>query len=184
MERIAHGRDGTYRSVRGNAFYGMAGSDGGALLATYRCYFYPPSNKIINTGFRIASKIPEPSTLLLGALAAVGLLVRRRRGEQGRFGPTSPGDLSCVALKKSQDNQERVATCPDVHFSSFEHNARKHPKKQPEWMLKIPLKITVGLNLVFGWTFTVCWLASSPATLSITYVMKLKTGTRLSMSSN
>jgi formylglycine-generating enzyme required for sulfatase activity len=29
-------------------------------------------------GFRVAS-IPEPSTLLLGALASVGLLMRRRR---------------------------------------------------------------------------------------------------------
>ena len=30
------------------------------------------------TDFRVASRIPEPSTLLLSAFAAVGLLMRRR----------------------------------------------------------------------------------------------------------
>ncbi len=37
-----------------------------------------PSGETVNLGFRVAS-IPEPSTLLLGALASVGLLMRRRR---------------------------------------------------------------------------------------------------------
>jgi sulfatase modifying factor 1 len=36
-----------------------------------------PSNEDLNVGFRVAS-IPEPSSLLLGAMATVGLLMRRR----------------------------------------------------------------------------------------------------------
>ncbi|MFV2070387.1 MAG: PEP-CTERM sorting domain-containing protein [Pirellulales bacterium] len=37
-----------------------------------------PINEFNYIGFRIAS-IPEPSTLLLGAIATVGLLMRRPR---------------------------------------------------------------------------------------------------------
>lgn len=41
----------------------------------------PPSTDFRNLGFRVASvaSIPEPSSLLLGVLASVGLLARRRR---------------------------------------------------------------------------------------------------------
>ncbi len=37
-----------------------------------------PAHGFDSAGFRVAS-IPEPSTLLLGAMATVGLLMRRRR---------------------------------------------------------------------------------------------------------
>ena len=38
-----------------------------------------PAEELNFLGFRVARSIPEPSTVLLGAMAAAGLLLRRRR---------------------------------------------------------------------------------------------------------
>jgi len=38
-----------------------------------------PFSETFSTGFRVASTIPEPTSLLVGAFASVGLLMRRRR---------------------------------------------------------------------------------------------------------
>jgi hypothetical protein len=62
------------RGLRGG--YWEFGSE--SLLASDRGGGFP-ENERDDTGFRVASIIPEPSTLLLGALAAAGLLVWRRR---------------------------------------------------------------------------------------------------------
>jgi formylglycine-generating enzyme required for sulfatase activity len=55
---------------------GSWGSGPFHLPAHYRNHDHP-ANFYINVGFRVAS-IPEPSTLLLGAMASFGLLLRRR----------------------------------------------------------------------------------------------------------
>ncbi len=65
-------------------FSGQRGLRGGSfdsssfvlLRADVRIDYNPTSENAV-FGFRVAS-IPEPSTVLLGALAAVGLLMRRR----------------------------------------------------------------------------------------------------------
>jgi formylglycine-generating enzyme required for sulfatase activity len=62
------------RGVRG----GVWNDYSGFLLSSNR-FSYSPSNGFGGIGFRVAS-IPEPSTLLLGAMATVGLLMRRRLG--------------------------------------------------------------------------------------------------------
>jgi len=49
----------------------------GGLASSSRIDILVPSFELHDQGFRVAS-IPEPSTMLLGALAAVGLLMRRR----------------------------------------------------------------------------------------------------------
>ena len=61
------------------------GLDGGSWLfgslglgASFRSRVGPPI-EVNDVGFRVASQVPEPSTLLLGALGAIGLLLRRRR---------------------------------------------------------------------------------------------------------
>lgn len=61
------------RGVRGGGFYNLS-SD---LLSSVRLSFNP-TNEVNIFGFRVAS-IPEPSSLLLGAMATVGMLLRRRR---------------------------------------------------------------------------------------------------------
>jgi sulfatase modifying factor 1 len=49
------------------------------LLSSVRSDYFIPSKEVRSVGFRVASIIPEPSTLLLGALASVGLMMWRRR---------------------------------------------------------------------------------------------------------
>ncbi|MBX3426489.1 MAG: SUMF1/EgtB/PvdO family nonheme iron enzyme [Pirellulales bacterium] len=61
------------RGVRGISW----GSISLFLLSSFR-FSYDPSIEDVNVGFRVAS-IPEPSSLLMGALATGGLLMRRRR---------------------------------------------------------------------------------------------------------
>jgi formylglycine-generating enzyme required for sulfatase activity len=65
---------GAHRGVRGGSFF--LNSD--VLAASTR--FFPPdlSNESEDLGFRVASRIPEPGTGLLGLFAAAGLLLRRR----------------------------------------------------------------------------------------------------------
>ena len=61
------------RSVRGGAWNDLSND----LLSSVR-FFNVPIAAGKDVGFRVAS-IPEPTTLLLGTLASVGLLMRRRR---------------------------------------------------------------------------------------------------------
>jgi len=61
------------RGVRGGAWASFSNE----LLSSART-LSGPSSEFPGVGFRVAS-IPEPSTLFLGALATVGLLMRRRR---------------------------------------------------------------------------------------------------------
>ncbi|MCH8840354.1 MAG: SUMF1/EgtB/PvdO family nonheme iron enzyme [Planctomycetes bacterium] len=66
--------DGTFRALRGGAW----GYSPINLAAATRVNFATlPGMEFGEQGFRVAS-IPEPSTLLLGAMATVGLLMRRR----------------------------------------------------------------------------------------------------------
>jgi len=60
------------RGLRGGSWI----DNSSALAASGRASL--PSSENPNVGFRVAS-IPEPSSLLLGAMATVGLLLRRRR---------------------------------------------------------------------------------------------------------
>jgi len=62
------------RGLRGGSW----GDSSDILRADFRFDIRIPTGEFISVGFRVAS-IPEPSTLLLGALASVGLLLRRRR---------------------------------------------------------------------------------------------------------
>jgi formylglycine-generating enzyme required for sulfatase activity len=62
------------RGLRGGSF----DNDSSLLHASYRSLNGPTNEGSEVVGFRVAS-IPEPSTLLLGALAGMGLLWRRRR---------------------------------------------------------------------------------------------------------
>ena len=67
---------GTYRGARGGAWNVLAGT----LHASFWSVDYPAGN--LNggfiQGFRVAS-VPEPSSLLLGMLASLGLLLRQKR---------------------------------------------------------------------------------------------------------
>ncbi len=66
---------GSIRGLRGSSFrYEYA-----YLHAGFRNDKSSPMYEGSRVGFRVASKIPEPSTLLLGSLAAVGMLMRRPR---------------------------------------------------------------------------------------------------------
>ena len=66
---IPPGRGITGGAWNGDTLDARADSLGGFDAPTGGQHFY---------GFRVASVIPEPSTALLGALAAAGLLIRRR----------------------------------------------------------------------------------------------------------
>jgi len=62
------------RGVRGGDWF-----NGSFVLLSSRRFLGDPSSGVLSLiGFRVAS-IPEPSTLLLGVMASVGLLMRRRR---------------------------------------------------------------------------------------------------------
>ncbi|MDZ4659609.1 MAG: SUMF1/EgtB/PvdO family nonheme iron enzyme [Bythopirellula sp.] len=71
---LLNGPSSSARGVRG----GNWSFNSDFLLAANRSAFDPSSGSGI-IGFRVASVIPEPSTVLLGALASVGLLGWRRR---------------------------------------------------------------------------------------------------------
>ena len=58
----------------------------GDLRSFDRAGIFRPTHKASDIGFRVAS-IPEPSSLLLGALASVGFLVRRKSGTINGTGP-------------------------------------------------------------------------------------------------
>ena len=61
------------RGIRGGVWSNFSSF----VLSSFRD-FVNPANEGSGIGFRVAS-IPEPSTLLLGALASVGMLIWRRR---------------------------------------------------------------------------------------------------------
>jgi len=63
-----------FRGLRGGSW---SSSNSNGLAVSLRL-LVNPAIEGFSSGFRVAS-IPEPSTLLLGALATVGLLMRRRR---------------------------------------------------------------------------------------------------------
>ncbi len=62
------------RGLRGGSFDFLSF----VLHASHRSFLDDPALELFGVGFRVAS-IPEPSTLLLGTMAAAGLLLRRRR---------------------------------------------------------------------------------------------------------
>jgi sulfatase modifying factor 1 len=62
----------SFRGLRGGSFNGLD-----YFLHADGRYFVNPTGGSIIVGFRVAT-VPEPSTVLLGALAAAGLLMRRR----------------------------------------------------------------------------------------------------------
>ncbi len=64
---------GSGRGIRSGS-WGNYGGNSGALARTG----LDSSRVYLNVGFRVARSIPEPSSLLLGTLASVGLLMRRR----------------------------------------------------------------------------------------------------------
>lgn len=65
---------GTSRGQRGGAFNSLSFD----TSASQRLISLP-TNEFANTGFRVATFIPEPTTFLLGLLSAGALLIRRRR---------------------------------------------------------------------------------------------------------
>jgi formylglycine-generating enzyme required for sulfatase activity len=67
-----------YRGVRGGDW-----RDSGPSLAAWERKSVSPGNEPTEVGFRVASVIPEPSTLLLGALAA-GVFLAWRRPQESR----------------------------------------------------------------------------------------------------
>ncbi len=70
---LMNGSSSSVRGIRGGSWGDVSDS----LRATDRIYVNPTS--LFNLiGFRVAS-IPEPSTGLLGVLASLGMMVRRRR---------------------------------------------------------------------------------------------------------
>jgi len=72
---LVNNSSSSIRGIRG----GLWSTGSSLLLSSFRSVnFVNPANGDFNVGFRVAS-IPEPSTLLLGAMASVGLLFRRRR---------------------------------------------------------------------------------------------------------
>jgi formylglycine-generating enzyme len=64
---------GSYRVLRGGPF----NNSGGTLHASARAFSYPANEGYGRFGFRV-SEVPEPATLAIFALGAVGLLRRRR----------------------------------------------------------------------------------------------------------
>lgn len=65
------------RGFRGYAWFSISGNPIGLSSSGRHCILLP-SNVGSDLGFRVASRIPEPSTLLLSAFAMVGLLMRRK----------------------------------------------------------------------------------------------------------
>jgi sulfatase modifying factor 1 len=66
------------RALRGGSWESHVRVESNVLAAWHRSFDSFPSAEVSTVGFRVAS-VPEPSTLLLGALASMGLTLRRRR---------------------------------------------------------------------------------------------------------
>jgi hypothetical protein len=64
------------RSVRGGNWDDVFPT--GMSVGIRSASFGPSSGTLTFMGFRVASVIPEPSSLVLGAIACCGLLLRRR----------------------------------------------------------------------------------------------------------
>ena len=64
----------TSRVLRGGSYNLISDN----LAASHRQFTFPTVTSSV-LGFRVASIIPEPSALLLGAMAGVGLLLHRRQ---------------------------------------------------------------------------------------------------------
>jgi len=69
---LVNGSGSSFRGVRG----GFWNNNSSSLSASVRFGDNPPDDNIV-TGFRVAS-VPEPNSLLLGVLGAVGLLLYRK----------------------------------------------------------------------------------------------------------
>jgi formylglycine-generating enzyme required for sulfatase activity len=72
--------NGSSRGLRGGSYSEIYAIQN----ANFRSYFFDPIVELDGIGFRVASPIPEPSTLLLGTLAAIARLWRIRRRPSAR----------------------------------------------------------------------------------------------------
>ena len=81
-ERVTAGPRFDFREIRGGGWGDgyIGGDDFDFLVASWRLGFVP-SERVFDVGFRVASvaNVPEPCSLLLGALGCLMLLQRRRR---------------------------------------------------------------------------------------------------------
>jgi len=69
---------GSYYGLRGGSFReGGYGYNVASLLASTRIAAFPPTYEDIDIGFRV-SEVPEPASIVMLALASVGMLTRRR----------------------------------------------------------------------------------------------------------
>jgi formylglycine-generating enzyme len=67
----------SYRNLRGGSFGGGDGAD--KLAMTYRFRATLGANEVANFGFRVASNVPEPTTMSLLGLGGLMVLKRRKR---------------------------------------------------------------------------------------------------------
>ncbi len=65
---------GSYRGLRGGSF-----TNYGNTLASSGRMNNSPDNEGFNVGFRVASEVPEPSSVVLLSLGGLALIKRRRR---------------------------------------------------------------------------------------------------------
>lgn len=65
---------GSERALRGGSFYYVFDD----YLASFARTSTPPNKEFIDTGFRVASEVPEPSSLALLSFGGLALLFRRR----------------------------------------------------------------------------------------------------------
>jgi hypothetical protein len=74
--------NGSVRGLRGGSWYNFSGLDSYYLQSSFRDYFIYPTGENIGIGFSIGFRVatvPEPSTLLLLVVGAVGSFGLRRR---------------------------------------------------------------------------------------------------------
>jgi formylglycine-generating enzyme required for sulfatase activity len=60
---------GSFRGMRGGSFVNFAG-----LLTSSSRFYGNPTNEDIGIGFRVASSVPEPGSIILGLLGGIGVL--------------------------------------------------------------------------------------------------------------